>query len=275
MKYAIAQQQIETYRRQGFVVIEDFLNLAEVAEWRDAVGEAVRERNGIKLPGSTIKTGEDDGINADSAYFGRVFDQLVNLWQTNARVRRLILSEKVGEAACRLSGSRGIRIWHDQALIKRPWANPTTLHLDAPFWSFSSPDALTIWVALDDATLENGCLCFLPGTHRHTDYRSIGITPNMDAVFETYPELASTAPVMAPMRAGSASFHTGLCIHGAGANLPTRPRRAMTAGFMPDGSTFNGQKNILTDEYFNRLKVGDLLNNDAQNPLLFSHDASA
>lgn len=274
MRWAITQQQIEAYRKQGFLVIENFLDPAELAEWRDAVDEAVRERNGVKIPGTAIKTGEDDGINADTAYFGKVFDQLVNLWQTNARVRRLLLSEKLGEAACRLSGASGIRLWHDQALIKRPWANPTTLHLDAPFWSFSSRDSLTIWVALDDATLENGCLYFLPGTHRHTDYRSLGITPNMDAVFETYPELAATAPVAAPMRAGSASFHNGLCIHGAGANMTPRPRRAMTCGYMPDGSTFNGEKNILPDEYMSRLKVGDILNNDAQNPLLFPPVAS-
>lgn len=270
MKYAMTPRQIESYQEQGFLVIEDFLDPAELMEWREAVDEAVTERNGIKLPGTAIKTGEDDGINADTAYFGKVFDQLVNLWQTNARVRRLIVNEKLGEAACRLSGSRGIRLWHDQALIKRPWANPTTLHLDSPFWSFSSPGALSIWVALDDATLENGCLYFLPRTHRRTDYRPIGITPNMDTVFETYPELAKTAPVAAPMRAGSASFHNGLCIHGAGPNMTTRPRRAMTCGFMPDGSTFNGEKNILTDDYVSRLKVGDLLNNDTQNPLLFS-----
>ena len=60
----------------------------------------------------------------------------------------------------------GLRIWTDQALVKEPYGNPTGYHLDVPFWSFSSPDAITIWLALDDATLENGCLYYVPGSHK-------------------------------------------------------------------------------------------------------------
>jgi hypothetical protein len=46
-------------------------------------------------------------------------------------------------------------------------------------------------------------------------------------------------------------------------------RRAMTCAYMPDGSVFNGEPNILPDEYLKNLKVGDLLNNDEQNPLIY------
>ena len=41
---------------------------------------------------------------------------------------------------------------------------------------------------------------------------------------------------------------------------------------MPDGATFNGQKNILPDEMFNRLKVGDVIDDPTQTPLLWSKD---
>lgn len=276
MNCELSPESIEEYRKNGFVVIDNLLTLAELAEWRSAVEEAVAERGGIKIPGTDIKTGNDDGINKEDAdYFANVFDQLLNLWQTNGRVRKLMMSDQLGEMACRLSGARGIRIWHDQALIKRPWANPTTLHLDAPFWSFSSPDSLSIWVALDDATLENGCLYFLPGSHTKTGYQNIGITSNMNAIFQVYPQLTSFAAVATPIRAGSASFHNGLCIHGAGPNMTPRPRRAMTCAYMPEGSTFNGQKNILSEEYVRRLKVGDLLNDDLQNPLIYSLEGTS
>jgi ectoine hydroxylase-related dioxygenase (phytanoyl-CoA dioxygenase family) len=180
-----------------------------------------------------------------------------------------MLSPELGKVASLLSGANGIRIWHDQALFKRPWANPTALHLDVPFWSFSAPDAISIWVALDDATYNNGCLYFLPGTHKKTDYRDIGITKNMKAIFTIYPELASVEAVAVPMRAGSVSFHNGLCIHGAGPNMTPRPRRAMTCAYMPEGATFNGQKNVLPDDYLNTLSVGDPLDRDQQNPLLW------
>jgi ectoine hydroxylase-related dioxygenase (phytanoyl-CoA dioxygenase family) len=261
--------QIERYREDGFIVIENFLTSSELAEWRSAVEEAVAERDGLKIPGTKLKTGDDDGINKDTEYYANVFDQLINLWQTNSRVRKLMVSPELGKAASLLSGANGIRIWHDQALFKRPWANPTALHLDVPFWSFCAPDAISIWVALDDATLNNGCLYFLPGTHKKTDYRDIGITKNMKAIFTVYPELASVEAVPVPMGAGSASFHNGLCIHGAGPNMTPRPRRAMTCAYMPDRATFNGQKNVLPDEYVNTLNIGDLLNSERQNPLLW------
>jgi phytanoyl-CoA hydroxylase len=46
-------------------------------------------------------------------------------------------------------------------------------------------------------------------------------------------------------------------------------RRAMTCAYMPDGATFNGQRNILTEEQMARLKIGDLLDDDAQTPLIY------
>ena len=265
----VTSDQIERYQKDGFLVIDNFLTSSELAEWRSAVEEAIEERDGLKIPGTNIKTGYDDGINQDTDYYANVFDQLINLWQTNSRVRKLMMSPELGKAASLLSGAKGIRIWHDQALFKRPWANPTALHLDVPYWSFSAPDAISIWVALDDATHNNGCLYFLPGTHKKTDYRDLGITKNMKAIFTVYPELASVEAVAVPMRAGSASFHNGLCIHGAGPNMTPRSRRAMTCAYMPEGATFNGQKNVLPDEYLNTLSLGDPLNNDQQNPLLW------
>ena len=51
--------------------------------------------------------------------------------------------------------------------------------------------------------------------------------------------------------------------------MTPRPRRAMTCGYMPDGSTFNGERNILPEDYFNSLQVGDSLLNDEQNPLIW------
>mgnify|MGYP003329763907 FL=1 len=79
--------------------------------------------------------------------------------------------------------------------------------------------------------------------------------------------MAGIDPVPVPMKAGDCSFHNGLVAHGAGPNMTRGRRMAMTAAFMPDGSTFNGEQNILPDDYFNSRAPGDLLNNDNQNPL--------
>ncbi|WP_373497311.1 phytanoyl-CoA dioxygenase family protein [Aquiflexum sp.] len=270
MKTQINQSQIDSFQENGFLVIEDFLSPEELENWRTVVTKAVKDRKGIKIPGTNIKVGDDDGVNKeDSNYFGNVFDQLLNLWQTSNEMKELMISEDIGKMAADLADVDGIRVWHDQALIKRPWANPTSWHLDTPFWSFSHKDALSIWIALDDATLENGCLYFIPGSHKKTTYENPGITKNMNSIFEFYPELAKTKSVSVPMKAGSASFHNGLCIHGAGPNMTNGFRRAMTCAFMPDGATFNGQKNILPDKVVAKLSIGDLLNDDAINPLLY------
>src|SRR6201994_2441270 len=209
MNYQVNQEQINFYNDNGFVVIDDFLSPEELAHWRKAVDNAVRNRAGQKMPGKDIKVGESDGINEDAAYYGKVFDQLLNLWQTDEELKKLMVDERIGKMAAQLAGVDGIRIWHDQALIKRPWANPTSWHLDTPFWSFSDRRAISIWIALDDATLENGCLFFIPGSHLETTFENKGIGKNMDGIFEVYPQFLKTRSVAAPMKAGSCSFHNG------------------------------------------------------------------
>jgi ectoine hydroxylase-related dioxygenase (phytanoyl-CoA dioxygenase family) len=205
----------------------------------------------------------------DDAYYNNVFIQRVNLWMDNASIRPLILDKRLGRLAAQLAGVDGIRIWHDQALIKQPWANPTGWHLDNPSWSFHSRDAISIWIALDDATLENGCLWFLPGTHKLSTFDNVGIGQNIGDLFKVYPDWKNLKAVPGPMKAGSCSFHNALLAHGAGANMTPGWRRAMTCAYMPDGSTFNGQRNILTEEQMARLKVGDVLDDNDQVPLLY------
>lgn len=270
MNHLLSQEQITLYQSNGFIVIDNFLSQEELEHWRNAVNNAVKERAGKKMPGKDIVVGEDDGINEDSDYYSKVFDQLLNLWQTSEEVKKIMMDERIGKMAATLAGVDGIRIWHDQALFKRPWANPTAWHLDTPFWSFSHRNAISIWVALDDATLENGCLYFIPGSHKQTKFDKISIGKNMDSIFETYPQFIHSKPVAAPMKAGSCSFHNGLTIHGAGANMTSGFRRAMTCAYMPDGCVFNGEPNILPEPYLSSLRIGDLLNNDDQNPLIYN-----
>jgi len=270
MNSTLSKTQLDYYDENGFLIIEDFLTPGELEQWRTAVTQAVEARNGLKMPGKNVKIGDDDGINEDAAYFNNVFDQLLNLWQTSEAVKELMIDERIGKMVAELAGVDGIRIWHDQALIKRPWANPTSWHLDTPFWSFSDRRALSIWVALDDATLENGCLFFIPGSHKRTTFENTGIGKNMGGIFEVYPEFKTARSKAAVMKAGSCSFHNGLTIHGAHANMTPGLRRAMTCAYMPDGNTYNGIPNILPDEYVKTLNVGDLLNSDMQNPLIYT-----
>jgi ectoine hydroxylase-related dioxygenase (phytanoyl-CoA dioxygenase family) len=205
----------------------------------------------------------------DQEYYDRVFTQRVNLWQTDSAFRELLFQKELGQFVAGMAGVSGLRVWHDQALIKQAYANPTAFHLDVPYWSFTSPDAITIWVALDDATLENGCLYYMPGSHKAQKFDNVEIGKEIGALFDIYPEWRDVQATPCPVRAGGALLHNGLTFHGAGANMTPGRRRAITCAYMPDGSTFNGIPNVLPREYLNTLAIGDLLDNKAHNPLVF------
>lgn len=262
MNTNLTQEQISFYRENGFVVIEDFLTPDDLATWRGALDEAIHQRGKVRI------LNHDTPIDED-AYYNNVFVQRVNLWRDNPAIRELIVDGRLGKMAATLAGVDGVRLWHDQALIKQPWANPTGWHLDNPFWSWHSRDALSLWVALDDATLQNGCLYFLPGSHKTATYENSTIGMNIGDIFKVYPAWKGIMAFPAEMKAGSCSFHNGLIGHGAGPNMTPGWRRAMTCGFMPDGSTFNGQQNILSKEQLAKYKVGDVLKDDDFNPLLY------
>jgi phytanoyl-CoA hydroxylase len=261
MSHKVTADQVAAYQANGFLVIENFLDPGELENWRVQVEEAVQQR--LSTPRAERKM--TNITEDDDDFYSQVFLQCLKLADTHAGMRTLMTDPKLGEAAATLAGVDGVRIWHDQALIKPPFGNPTGWHLDNPYWSFSSRDSISIWVALDDATLGNGCMWYLPGSHKTARFAGAGIGANMADLFRVYPEWREIEPVACPCPAGSAVFHNGLTAHGAGANMTNRPRRAMTCAYMPEGSTFNGVKNILPTAYFESLKVGQVLDDDVIN----------
>lgn len=267
MRDALSDDQIAFYRENGYLIIEGFLDSGELAEWRRCTAEAVEQRLGTKPPEGHHAL---QNLGDPNSYYALVFTQCLRLADIHDGMRRLIYDRRIGRMAARLAGVPRMRVWHDQALIKPPYGNPTAWHLDNPYWSFDSRDAISIWVALDDATRQNGCLYYIPGSHRTASHdRNVGIGPALGDLFRVYPEWLEIEPVAGECGAGAAVWHNGLTAHGAGANMTPRPRPAMTCAFMPDGCTFNGKKNILSDEQVAALRIGDPLVDDAQNPLVW------
>jgi phytanoyl-CoA hydroxylase len=264
MNTTLNPAQIDVYRMNGFLQVPGFLSSDETSILKAAVLEAVASMGKSKVAGGELDWEESDD------YYSKVFTQRLNLWKINATISSFMLNADLGKMLCGLEGVDGYRVWHDQALIKEPFGNPTGWHLDNPYWSFSSRNAISIWIALEDATLSNGCLYFVPGSKELANYENANIGTNMGDLFQIYPKMAEIDTVAAPMKAGDCSFHNGLTAHGAGANMTRGRRTAMTCAYMPIGSTFNGQKNILPDSYFKSLAVGQILDNDKQNPIVYS-----
>lgn len=262
MKTDLSQTQIESYREQGVLFYPGFLDAAEVAELKAAVLEAVGSMGKQKI------AGDGAGLVEGDSYYDKVFTQRLNLWRINPTVKRYMLSPELGAMLCQLEGQSAFRVWHDQALIKEPFGNPTAWHLDNPYWSFHSRHAVSIWIALEEATPYNGCMCFIPGSQKLARYDNVAIGENMADLFGVYPQMAEQDAVAFPMKPGDCSFHNGLTAHGAGANMTRTRRIAMTCAYMPEGSRFNGQQNILPQDYFASLSIGQVLDRDGLNPVV-------
>ena len=274
MRATPTAEETDFYRSNGFVNVPAFLGHEELGEWRETVDRAVAERGSRRFSFSADNPSQalSGPAREEQEYYDQVFTQRVNLWQTDKAFARLLFQDALGSFAGRLAGVDGLRVWHDQALIKEAYANPTAFHLDVPYWSFTSADAITIWVALDDATLENGCLYYVPGSHKAEKFDNVEIGKSIGALFDVYPEWREVPAVACPIAAGGALFHNGLTFHGAGANMTPGRRRAITCAYMPDGATFNGRPNVLPAAYLATLSVGDVLDYEEQNPLVYRRD---
>ena len=265
MNTQVASDQIESYRENGFLIIDDFLNGSELSLWQDTVDAAIAQF--MKRDDMYHNQREGD------SYYENVFVQCVNLWKTSEKIKQLILAPELGKLATDLAGTSGVRLYHDHAMVKQPWANPTNFHVDNPYDPFYSHQAIMFWVALDDTTVQNGCLYFLPGTHKTSGFEvggSLG-EAGVGELFREYPQWAEIEPYAAEMKAGDGVFISGMVAHAAGPNMTTHPRRAFAMLFMPEDATFNGKKSALPDEVYAKLKTGDVLADDEHLPLVFSY----
>lgn len=265
MKTQLTNDQIHYYRENGFLIINDFLTNGELTMWQDTVDEAV-----------ALHVGKHDvyhNQSVEDSYYKNVFVQCVNLWKTSEKIKELILAPELGKMAADLAGTTGVRLYHDHAMIKKPWANPTNFHVDNPYDPFYSHQAIMFWIALDDTTVQNGCLYFLPGTHKTCGFEVGGILGDVGVgeLFREYPQWAKIKPYAAEMKAGAGVFISGLIAHAAGPNMTTKPRRAFAMLFMPENAKYNGKKSALPEEVYAKLKKGDVLADDKHLPLVFSY----
>ncbi len=318
MNCELSQAQIDQYRTQGFLVVENFFSPEEISEFKEATNRAVqrrleavqagiqsgtvkktmgdrfraplkamlgqkgidRLRNGLRkvLGKKLVPIGFSGALNSNQgnpeSYYAKVYTQCIGLAKEEEGIRKMIQDPRVGKAAATLAGVKGIRLYHDQALYKQAYGNPTAWHLDNPFWSFHSHQAMTMWVALEDATMNNGCMSYVPGTHLMANHeKNLSIGDNFAGLFKLYPDWVKIDPVSCPCKAGTVAFHNGLTAHGAGVNITNKPRKAYAVAFMPDGSVFNGIKDVLPADYFKSLKVGDVLNDPQVHPLVWKDDS--
>lgn len=247
-------------------MLDGVLDAAELERWRSETEDAVARR--LQVGGRHNQHEQSD------PFYREVFTQALHLTRKHAGLRELVYDPSLAELAARLVGADGMRLWHDQALIKEPYANQTSFHRDTPYWSMTTRRTVNFWLALDDATLENGCLWYLPGTHKLGDFTHVEIGTGMGDLFKVYPDWRTLRAVPTPVKAGGLVIHNGMVAHGAGANMTPGRRRAMTIAYFPDGEVYNGRRDTLPEKYYDALQPGNRLDDDRYVPLVWSRQQS-
>ena len=158
-------------------------------------------------------------VNAPSRY-DPVFDSFV---------RR----PKVVDIVADLMGPN-IKLYYDQVFAKPPYDRANRYHQDSVFWSFfASNFQITCQILLDDATLENGCIRFIPGSH------NFGLV-DWDHLPYMLTEDVLAQEVAVPLKAGDATFHHSLALHASGPNTTPHRRRGWSIHYVSADTRYIG-----------------------------------
>ncbi|MCY4592123.1 MAG: phytanoyl-CoA dioxygenase family protein [Alphaproteobacteria bacterium] len=187
------------------------------------------ERDGFAFPLDVMSADEAGTVRADlEAAEAELADDPSRLSMLRSYPDRLLPSfdamvrkPHVVDAVSRLLGP-DLMVWSSGLFIKD--ANSTnivTWHQDLTYWGLDDADELTVWVALSPATVESGCMRFVPGSHRH---RQVAHTDTFDANNllsrgqEVAVEVDESDAVDIVLRPGQASMHHGHLFHSSGPN---------------------------------------------------------
>ena len=133
----------------------------------------------------------------------------------------------------------------------------TPWHQDGQYWPIRPLATCTVWLAIDDATIENGCLRFIKGSHidqklkAHNINNDKNLTLNQELVKEEYDEKKAVNLIL---KRGQISLHDVYLVHGSEANNSPKARRAITTRFMPTSSLFD-HKLARDNQLFSKLNV--------------------
>ena len=145
-------------------------------------------------------------------------------WRTGPGFHDVLWSPAFLAPASQLLGGP-VRFWHDQLFCKPAHhGGVVAWHQDYSYWTRTEPMShLTCWIALDDSDRDNGCLYYVPGSHRWKLLPMTGLTGDMDEIMT----------VLSPEQ--QHAFHHPLMVHGSYANRSERPRRATLINAFRDG----------------------------------------
>jgi ectoine hydroxylase-related dioxygenase (phytanoyl-CoA dioxygenase family) len=185
----------------------------------------------------------DESVDPNTVLF-----HALGAWRIMPAFHDLLWNHRFTVPASQLIGG-AVRFWHDQLFCKPPHhGGVVAWHQDYSYWTRTTPLAhLTCWIGLDDATRENGCLHYVPGSHQWPDLPKTGLTGDMESIRSvlTAEQQEKFQPVAVELRKGECSFHHPRMIHGSYANYTEQPRRGTVINVIRDGVMSNSNEPLL------------------------------
>jgi hypothetical protein len=223
----LSSKEIGNYRDQGFVIPQYRVPDEQLARLRTALDNVIAANPNTrpeKLVSVHITESGTEGVSGDDVFLEIARDPvIVDL------VEQLIGPDVIlwgCQAFCKPRGD-GMEV---------PW------HQDGHYWPIKPLATCTVWIAIDDSVIENGCLRVIPKTHQsrelylHLKEDRDDVVLNQRVRSELFDE--STA-VDIQLQAGQMSLHDVYLIHGSNPNRSTRRRAGLAIRYMPGTSLFD------------------------------------
>lgn len=221
----ISTEKVNYYNDFGFVKIENVVEKVFLPEVKKIIESSV-----------LLRKGKDERELKDKSQYEQSLLQCGFLSWDFPAVKDFVFAKRFAGIIRELMRVNHVRLWHDQALFKEPGGRITDAHQDCSYWPIAEPKfTATMWLALTDVPVEKGCLYFYPQTNDPNlkEYVDIFKNPHQPNI------LTDKEKVFVPLKAGDATFHSGLTFHGAGNNQTNEMREAMTIIYIKDGVTFD------------------------------------
>jgi hypothetical protein len=240
-RYRLSDEQVRFFHENGYLSGIRILNDEQV----ERLCSELQELFDPKHPGNDLFHEFHSNESPDPS---RVLFHALGAWRIKPGFHDLLWHPAFTVPASQLLGG-AVRFWHDQLFCKPAHhGGVVAWHQDYSYWTRTQPMAhLTCWIGLDDATRDNGCLHYVPGSHRWELLPITGLAGDMDAIQSvlTPEQKAKFQPIAIELKKGEAAFHHPLMVHGSYENRTDRQRRATVLNVFRDGIVSNTNAPLL------------------------------
>ncbi len=224
----LTSDQIEFYHREGYLSLPAITTPEEVAGLRDIYDRLFATEAG-RADGNHLDLSSTDDDDQPHN-----LPQILNPSKYAPELLKTVFRANAEAIASQLFGTQAI-FRGDHAIRKPPLTGAETpWHQDEAYWDADKEyHDLSIWIPLQEATLENGCMQFEPGSHLLdvVPHHPIGNDPRVVGLEVDNVEAHAAKAVPCPIPAGGATIHHCRTLHYAGPNRSNGPRRAYIIAF--------------------------------------------